>query len=444
MGRLARFEVGGWRRSLGLATIALGLGSAIATLAASTFGFAGSNGYNGSNGRTGRTGPSETLVFGSTATSISLVGRDGTNGGDGGDGRDATSCIQPPNVPYDLRGAKGGDGGNGGSGGTGGRGGSLTVYYRDRADLRQLEVDASGGRGGYGGRGGSGGRGCRCRDWSWEVNDRRYYCDDGRRGQNGYSGRDGLDGEPGQLSLVEGSEPLPPEQPAIELSLSELGTRTVELTKDVWEIRRGARSLLAPSSVVADEYREFVERLEKVVEVVWNADRPISDFDNVPVTLSLNEEGFVNAEFSEDLWIDGDATQTSDLVTYTVDRAILASEATQLNVANVVTNANNLELALVDVAQQSHLITTQFQIEYRSTRSISRFNDRRTRTRYEGEVPPELVTQNFNRFTINLSGLPIEDRYLRSGIGVELKITAIRQFAGHQAEQTIRWNGQIQ
>ncbi|MBP0004144.1 MAG: hypothetical protein J7642_10575 [Cyanobacteria bacterium SBC] len=279
----------------------------------------------------------------------------------------------------------------------------------------------------------------------YKVNDRRYYCEDGRSGRRGYDGRDGRDGQLGQLSIVEGLEVLPPEQPSIETRLSRMENATFDLSKDIWTVRRGATSLLAAGSIVSDDYREFVERLEKSVVVVWNADRSIAEFGDVPVTLSLQEDGFVKADFSEDLWIDGTAEQTPDSTTYTVNHAIRASEATQLNIANIVAENGRVQLALVDLAQQSHLISTQFQIQYRSTRSSVRFNEnRRTRTRYDGEIPPELVTQDFNRFTIDLSGLPIEERYLRSGIGVELKITAVRQFVSHQAEQTLRWNGQIE
>ena len=72
MGRFATIETRRWRRFLGVGTLAVALGGVTISLAASTFGFAGSNGYNGSSGRQGRPGSSETLVLDGTSTSIKI------------------------------------------------------------------------------------------------------------------------------------------------------------------------------------------------------------------------------------------------------------------------------------------------------------------------------------------------------------------------------------
>ena len=58
-------------------------------------------------------------------------------------------------------------------------------------------------------------------------------------------------------------------------------------------------------------------------------------------------------------------------------------------------------------------------------------------TKYEGEIPEDLVILDGDTFTIDIGKLPIESRFLRSGLGVEIKIVATRTFAGYNDQQTI-------
>jgi hypothetical protein len=425
---------------------------------ASDFGRDGQNGSEGQSGRRGRDGQSQTIFTNGSPVNLEISGENGSDGYDGREGDDADCSRQPRDVDRNLRAADGGKGGNGGNGGDGGNGGSVTIYYKNPADLRQIFVRAPGGRGGQPGRGARGGRGCNCRDRNWEVQTckgtpgspdyrcktRRYSCSDGSNGSDGKDGTYGKDGRLGNLTLIKRNQALPPDNPTTTVGMPELNNRVFRLSKNVFQTRNGATSLLAPGSVIADEYQEFIERLERSVQVVWNAGRPITDFTGQMVTVSLLPDKQVAVAFPEDVWVDGTLSQQGDTAQYVASNIILRKEATQLKRADFSGSGTDLSFAVIDEAGKSDLISTQFRIKYKVSESGDRFRERFDyRTRYEGNIPAELVTRTNNRFVLNIGKLPIAPQYLKSGLPVEIELEATRSFAGNSAEQKIEWRGEI-
>ncbi|MBF2088473.1 MAG: collagen-like protein [Synechococcales cyanobacterium K44_A2020_017] len=419
------------------------------------YGTDGTDGFRGREGRSGQDGQSRTLVLDGSPVNLNLSGTDGGDGDDGGNGRSAF-CGWQPRDRSDVRAANGGQGGDGGDGGNGGNGGSVTVYYTDPTQLRSLSVIAAGGRAGRGGRPGYGAAGCRCERSYWEeevctgtpgsanrsCRTERYRCRDGADGRNGQSGREGRPGQLGRLTLVQQAEPLAPDNPNITFSLSRFQQQPVSLSRNIWATRRGASTLLASGSIVADEYREFVERAEQTVQLNWAAERSLSEVANESLGLELLENQSVRVTVPEDVWLVGDLQYEESVATYTVSELVLRSEATQLAVGEFSGSGADLQLSVVDLADKSDVVATRFELRYRSTED--RFGDRgRFGTRYEGEVPAEWVTQNFNRFSIDLGQLPIDARYRQSGVRVEIELKAIRSLGGQSAEQTMSWRGSI-
>lgn len=422
----------------------LGVMLATGAIAAGTFGTSGRDGMRGRDGRSGEAGPDQTLVVEGRGRSLQLMGTPGRDGEDGRAGEDAYHCSQPSNPSYNLRGADGGDGGDGGTGGDGGDGGNLTLYYSELEPLREIYVDARGGEGGYGGYGGYGGRGCSCRRRRWTVDNERYYCTSGRSGRRGRTGRAGNEGDPGQLRIVAGTTLLEPEQPSAERSLSAWVDGPIDLSKNVWVRRRGARSLLGPGSVIADEYEEFVERLERSVAVVWNSDRRPSDFADLEVRVSLNDDESVAMTLPEPLWIQGSWQEEEQISIYSVDYSLRRSEATELAIADANRNPREFNIAVVDTAQQSEVLETEFAVKIRSTQSRAGFRHVRDyRTRFEGDLPAHLVSQDYNRFVLDLSRLPLETRDLTSRSQVEVELIVTRRLGEYEAEQTLLWQGQL-
>lgn len=425
---------------------------------ASDFGRDGRNGSDGQTGRRGRDGQSQTVFANGSPVNLDLSGEDGLDGEDGREGDDADCGRQPRNVDRNLRAADGGKGGNGGNGGEGGNGGSLTVYYNNPADLRQIFVRATGGRGARGGRRAEGGRGCNCRDRNWEIQTckgtpgspdyscktRKFSCTDGNDGSNGSDGRDGRDGTLGRLTLIQRSETLSADNPKVTVGMAQLQDQVFALSKNIFQTRNGAPSVLAPGSVIADQYLEFVERAESSFQVVWNATRPITDFAGEQVSVSLEDDKQVTVSFPEEVWVDGTTSQQGGTTQFVASNVILKKEATQLKRADFSGSGTDLSFAVIDEAGQSNLISTQFRIKYKASESGDRFRERFDyRTRYEGDIPADLVTRSNNRFVLNLGKLPIAPQYLKSGLPVEIELVATRSFAGRSAEQKIEWRGEI-
>jgi hypothetical protein len=226
--------------------------------------------------------------------------------------------------------------------------------------------------------------------------------------------------------------------------MTALPDRVFALSKNIFQTRNGAASLLAPGSVIADGYREFVDRVETSFQVVWNAKRSLTDFSGETVTISLEDDKQVKVSFPEEVWVDGTLSQQGGTSQFVATNVILKKEATQLKRADFSGSGSNLSFAVIDAAGKSDLISTQFRIKYKTSSSNDRFRgDYEYRTRYEGNIPAELVTRNNNRFVVNIGKLPIESRYLSSGLPVEIELIATRSFAGRSAEQKIEWRGEI-
>jgi hypothetical protein len=277
-----------------------------------------------------------------------VSGKDGEDGEDGERG-DRPNCRNQSDrqANHDINAPNGGNGGDGGKGGDGGNGGSITVYYTNLADLRNISVRATSGEGGRGGRGGSGTVGCRCRRRSWEVqtcegspgnpnykcNNKVYRCSDGSDGRDGSDGSDGKEGSLGTLSIVNSQKPLADDNPTVKLAIAELTNKQFNLSKNKWNLRRGAISLLAPGSAIADDYREFERRLEEAFQIVWQERQPITSFANQAVTLNLTDSKEVEVTFPKDLWVEGSSKSEANLTTFTVNYAIPQKDVTRLAVA---------------------------------------------------------------------------------------------------------------
>ncbi|MFM7371667.1 MAG: collagen-like protein, partial [Sphaerospermopsis kisseleviana] len=248
-----------------------------------------------------------------------------------------------------------------------------------------------------------------------------YRCYDGRNGIDGSDGRDGRRGSLGTLSIINSKEPLRDDTPTRKVTISQLATQQFNLSKNKWNLRQGATALLAPGSIIADEYREFDRRLEGTFKLIWQEKKPIANFANQNVTLTLNDNQQIEIDFPEDMWVDGNAKIQDQLTEYTVNYAIPQQEVTNLSVSEFSGSGKNLNLKIVDLAGRSDLINTQFKVKYRAKDSFSGAFD--FQTFYEGEIPANLVTRDYNRFIVDLGKLKIPNDALSSGTNVEIELT---------------------
>ena len=433
----------GW---ISLATIDICGSAALASTR--EFGQDARHGRNGRAGRDGRDGSSQTIRANGDPARIDLSGTDGEDGNYGENAEWVRCRRQPRNTRHNLQAADGGNGGHGGNGGRGGNGGTLRVHYADVSNLRQILVTADGGRGGRGGRGGDGTYGCECDDHRWKVDvcndgtckEENYRCYDGRDGEDGRHGADGTSGGLGRLVVINQLESLPAANPNQTHTVASLANKTVSLSRNLWETRSGATSLLAPGSTIANEYEAYLGSIDRQFTLDWQASQPARSFtDSVDLTLQSN--GQVDIDFPEAYWLLGETIDDETLTTYRVDGIVPVEEVTQLAMGRVDGRSRTFEVNVVDLAQQSDVLETRFEVRYSTSRNDGR--RRRYDVAFDGPIPEELVQQDHNRFTLALGRLPIRSQLLSGGTQAEVELKIIRSYGSNSAEQTVTWQGQI-
>ena len=453
-----------FRTSVGLVVIAISLISVSAILQNKDFGVIalanqirdygtdGSTGPSGRSGATGQPGRTQSVRADGIPQQINAIGGDGRDGEDGYRGNYPFCPRQPRHVRYHLQAPDGGNGGNGGDGGSGGHGGDVWLYYADPTALRQMLVNAAGGRFGRGGRGGRGAPGCRCDDRRWRVEvcndgdcrDEYYDCRDGRSGDYGLDGRDGISGNPGRLWLVDQLEPLKTEEPSVTQSLDSLLNQPVALSKNLWELRRGAGALLAAGSVVADTYHHYMGHLEAQAQIQWQAERSQTAFLSLSPTLTLEDSGSVQIRFPEAYWVDGVMERSGNVMTYVLTHIVDAEQVMNLAWGNQSGRGVDFTTTVIDLGRESAFVDTQFELVYRTTEDDPRDNRRvRYRDHFEGVVPPAVVTQDNNRFVLALGQLPIQGRYLQPGTLAQIELRIVRSLGQHSDTETLQWQGQL-
>lgn len=423
-------------------------------IASRNYGTNGSNGSDGRPGRDGASGQSQNIVANGSPINLDLSGKDGEDGEDGERGSSAY-CSHQSNEDHDIQAANGGDGGDGGKGGDGGSGGLLTVYFNNLEDLKQIFVRASAGEGGRGGRGASGAQGCNCRKKDWEIetckgtpgnpdykcSKKKYRCTDGQDGSYGSNGSNGRKGDLGRLKIIKSKETLAPDNFKIAVPISELVNKQFNLSKNKWNFRAGATAILAPGSVISDEYQEFDKRLEATFALQWQDKQPISHYTE-SATIILNDNNQVDISFPEELWVDGNSKTEDNLTKYTLNYAVPKKDVTRLAVAEFAGTEQNLNLKLVDLGGRSDIINTQFRIKYYVQDSSERGLPDNQKV-YIGDISPELVTREYNRFTLALGKLSKISEASHSGAKVNIELEITRSLGQRSAKQTINWQGII-
>ena len=413
------------------------------------FGERGEDGTVGEKGQEGRDSDSLTVFADGSPMTLDLSGENGFVGSNGTSGGSAICESEIQEKSDNLQASNGGHGGDGGDGGNGGDGGSLTVYTTDKNNLQQIYVVATGGIGGEPGQGGQGGEGCKCPVSYWneetcegKPGSSKYSCTttelqcaDGYDGRIGRDGRPGKDGRLGTLTVINLDKSLAPDRPEATLTVGELQDRGFTLSKNEWETKTGATELLAPGSIVEDEYQELIARHERTVLLVWDASQPVADFADEKITLSLDEQNDPNLNFPDDLWLETSEIKREQISEFFVFNAVREKDVTELEAEGISGTGSDLQLTIVDEAQKSDVLDTDFTIKFRVSRSTDEAKFRRVfdyKTQYEGAVPSEVIQKNGDRFTINLGQLPIPPEYLEPGTTIEVQLLANRSFADNK------------
>ena len=416
------------------------------------FGDRGKDGRSGEKGQNGRDSDNLTVFADGSPMTLDLSGANGLQGNNGASGNSAACETTIKDQSKSLQGSNGGHGGDGGDGGNGGNGGALTIYTTNKEDLKQIYVVATGGEGGAPGLGGQGGEGCSCPVPHWneqtckgkpgssnyQCTTIEHKCYDGHDGRIGRDGRPGRTGRLGNLTVINLDRALTEDQPGTTIPLGELKQRGFTLSRNEWASKTGATSLLAPGSLVADNYKELVARHEHSVLLVWEASQPVAEFAKEKVTLRLDENNQPQVNFSDRVWLETSEIKRDRVSEYFVYNAIREKDVTKLKHQGLSGTGSDLTLRLVDRAEKSEILDTDFAIKFKVTRSVDDARFHRVfdyKTKYEGEIPAEAVRQSGNNFAISVGALPIPPEFLLPGTGVEIQIIANRSFADKYSKQ---------
>jgi hypothetical protein len=241
------------------------------------------------------------------------------------------------------------------------------------------------------------------------------------------------------LSIIHGTQELKSDNPTVKVPLSQAINKSIDLSKNKWNIRNGASALLAPGSIISEQYREFERRIEGTFQLDWNEQKSAGSFADQIITLSLNDEEQIKIDFPKDLWVLGNYVTQGTMTKYSVVNTIRRQDVTKLKVADFDGVGRNVNLKLVDLGGRADLLKTEFTVKI-STRNSDRFYDQ---TEYKAKISPELVTRDYNRYIISLGKLPIPDRALETRTEVEIELTATRSLGERSAKQTIIWKDSI-
>ncbi len=343
-------------------------------------------------------------------------------------------------TPESTASTSGRDGGNGGNGGNGG---DLTVYYQNLSDLKNVQVIAKAGKAGRGGSGGAGTAGSTCTP-SKETH-QPPTCTKTEPGSKGSNGRSGQEGRLGILRLIRGTVAIAGDNPTLQQSIQSLTQTPITLTKNRWDEKPGALALLAPGSVMDDRYQEYRDRIENNVSISWNASENMSDYLSQSARVTLGDSGAIGFEFmNPQLWTVIQQSEKSGKTQVAIRQIVREQDVTQLTPGITNKSDRSFSLNVIDTAAKSDVLNTQFSVRIKAVSNTGRsgFGAGAT-TVYEGAVPANLVTRDYNRFILNLGALPIDADVFKVGADLEVEITATRSLGARSMQKKIDWSGTV-
>ncbi len=384
------------------------------TASAYEFGSDGRNGRDGYSGVSGSDARDISLILQGNSEYLDLAGGNGGDGSSGENGENAYSCYQPPRTSYNLNGADGGNGGDGGSGGRGGHGGDALLFVDNLSDLRRVQIFNNGGSGGYGASGGMGGYGCNCSVRSWSVQycwnaevckdvrscyDKRvrdengkmvtkrecrtnrvchperqcrndfYSCYDGSNGYSGNSKSRASSGRRGIIRVVKGLDSLPSENPSATISLKRASVEDTLLSKRIWSVKSGARSLFHANSDISDSYYNFEKLAQAFYGVEWKANRDISDFSNITVSGDFGGENIV-IKPSKEIFYKGHEKQEGRVKLLVIEKAFKEEEIADLVLVKAAGMGKNYQAVIQDKRALNSEILTKLHVTLKYKKKI--------------------------------------------------------------------------
>ena len=198
------------------------------------------------------------------------------------------------------------------------------------------------------------------------------------------------------------------------------------LSANRWENRAGAQQLFAPSSRISDNYRYFLERVERSYRFQWKAPRPLADFAAKSIGLEL-VDSLIKVTLPSDVWLKGtEIPESAKATAFVIADAFHQDEALDIAISHVTGSGKGLSVEVTDKQGISSKVQTRFGLEYYTKRILYV-------RRFSGKIPPELVSQQGDRFILDLGKLPIDSKFLSSGVQSQISLYITRSFGKESA-----------
>ena len=199
--------------------------------------------------------------------SFDLSGRDGFPGKDGADAF-AMDCA-----PGILLAGRSGEDGRDGEKGENGR--DVLIQFDNFSELKLIHLNQSPGKGGSGGKGGLGGQGC----------------NGGDDGPDGIAGLNGSDGFFGRIFLAPKKYKLSKEKTSSLVTLKDLATTELILTRHIWAKLKGAKKLFHSGSQIDNDFYFYEKTNESKIYFNWNSDKEFENYQKTKVAIKLTDRG---------------------------------------------------------------------------------------------------------------------------------------------------------
>ncbi len=387
------------------------------------FGSTGKTGFDGQQGVKGQNGRNVVVEATGEKIYLRLRGGDGSPGRDGGRGNDGFNCWQRRGE-WNMVGASGGTGGYGGKGGNGGNGGNTTVYYTNIDQLANINIDAEGGRGSFGGRGAEGGRPCFCTYRAWRVrykdrNGKVFYrdfqCFAGERGKMGRPGQNGQNGSLGVAKLIKSETPLKPVRRSLMVGASSFD-RSLRLSQNIWERRRGLLNLIHPNSIVSNDYLSFVKRVEKLITFRWEAQRtPEEVLKDHLIKVSLNNN--TSYQFPQNFWVDSyEKRIDEDQKEVVISNMVSLKDLSKILPVSMELRGEDTTLIIKDFEGLGGFVKTEFFID-----TNWRLEDDYWEY-FKGKVPENLIEFVGDSIHLRVGQLPVRPKSFKKKTSITLRI----------------------
>ncbi len=204
-------------------------------------------------------------------------------------------------------------------------------------------------------------------------------------------------------------------------------TAATQLSKQIWEDRKGAKALFNQASNIRDNYSHFIKLATKNFRLVWNNERDISKFDNNEIILSFNGSTISHQIKGEDFF-EIDPKEEDGVTVVYINNAYKKSEFTQLKVKGIENYGDNLEVTIEDKAKMSMIVKNQVSLQFVYRKWFQWW------VVYDELVPAEALSIMEGKIIIHVGKLGLPYKAIKRKRKIRFTVKVKRSFGNNSAD----------